>query len=691
MILRRLLSRTLARPVYVMAALLAATAGLAAPSTAARAAAGTVRPASQPAPQPASPRWTQTWTAAQTPAAATGISASGFHDQTIRMIVHTTAGGSALRIQLSNQYGKAPLSVGDVSAGVQSSGAAEAQATAHPLTFSGNRSFVIPAGAKADSDPVLMTVPAGQNVVVSVYLPDATGPATWHPVAQQVNYLGAGDQTADPAGTGYASTTSSWFYLDGVSVQTATVRGAIAAFGDSITDGVGSTTNANHRWPDYLAQRLSTQPADSRYAVADAGIGGNRVLTDAGTCCTTNGNYGTSAESRFAGDALKLAGVKTVIFFEGINDIGNGVADQAGDPITTQALIDGYRNVIRQAHNAGVTIIGGTLTPYNGFYFYSPQGEQIREQVNQWIRTSGAFDSVVDFDKAIRDPVHPDHLLPGYDSGDHIHPNDAGYQAMANAQFGAMGIIPQLSVDEISPPVYMARPGGTTQFSANVTNPGPFPVENLAMTPAAPAGWAITPLAAGPRTLPPGATGTWRWQVSTPAAAGPGRYHGTLTLRYASEGQPGLATRDVPMLLGVIPHDGMSASADSAQENTNDAYYAVDDGPSTLWHSQYSPYQPLPHEITLNLGAGYAVSGLNYLPRQDGNHNGDITSYAVSVSTDGTNFTQVTSGNWADDATQKTASFAAQTARYVRLTALAGHSNLASAAEIDILGTPPGS
>ena len=161
-------------------------------------------------------------------------------------------------------------------------------------------------------------------------------------------------------------------------------------------------------------------------------------------------------------------------------------------------------------------------------------------------------------------------------------------------------------------------------------------------------------------------------------------------MRYSSVGQAGTATRDLPLLLGVIPHDGMSATADSSQEPANDPYYAIDDGPSTIWHSQYSPYQPLPHEITLDLGAGYSVSGLQYLPRQDGNHNGVITSCTVSVSTDGVNFTQVASGSWADDLTLKSAQFPAQPARYVRLTALAGHNNLASAAEVDVHGTPAG-
>lgn len=682
MIRRTWLTRTVTRAVPVTA-LLAGAAALAAPPGALPGAA-TAASAASP-----SPHWVETWAASQTPPATTGISAAGLDDQTVRMIVHTSAGGSGLRIQLSNEYGSAPVGVGDVSVGVQESGAAEVAGTARQLTFGGNQSFVIPAGEKAGSDALPMQVPAGQNLVVSVYFPAATGPTTWHPFAQQVNYLGQGDKTADVGGTGYTGTTSSWFYLDGVAVQTTAVRGTVVAFGDSITDGVGSTAGANHRWPDYLAQRLGAQPADGRFAVADAGIGGNRVLTDAGNCCTATANYGTSGESRFAGDALDLPGARTVIFFEGINDIGNGISDQAGDPVTAAKLIDGYRNVIRQAHERGLSIIGATLTPYKGFYFYSPQGEQIREQVNQWIRTSGAFDGVADLDKAVRDPDHPDHLLPAYDSGDHIHPDDAGYRAMANAEFGGLSLTPVLSIDDVSS-AYVADPGGTTEFSAQVSNPGQFPAGDVTMTAAGPAGWTITPLAAGPATLQPGQAGTWRWQVTAPAGAQPGRYSGALTVRYGSRGQTGAVAWDLPLLLGVIPHTGMSAAADSAQEPANDAYYAIDDGPDTIWHSQYSPYQPLPHELTLDLGAGYTVSGLQYLPRQDGNHNGVITSYTISASSDGVNFTQVASGNWANDLTLKSARFPAQPARYIRLTAVAGYNNLASAAEVDVLGTPGG-
>jgi lysophospholipase L1-like esterase len=628
--------------------------------------------------------WVATWGAGQTPPGTAGISATGFADQTVRMIVHTSTGGGALRIHLSNEFGAAPLAIAEASVGLQNSGATEVTGTSQALTFGGGRSVVIPAGATRYSDGVGMTVPADRNVVVSLYFADPTGATTWHPYAQQVNYVGSGNRADDVAGSGY-STTSSWFYLDSVAVRSATTQGAIVAFGDSITDGIGSTVGANHRWPDDLARRLSSQPAAGRPAVVNAGIGGNRVLTDAGTCCDGTAHYGTSAISRFAGDALDVAGVRTVLLFEGINDIGNDIGDPAGDPLSAQQLIAGYQDLIGQAHARGLTIIAGTLTPYRDFYFYTTPGEQIREQVNHWIRTSRAFDGVVDFDAAIRDPDHPDRVLPAYDSGDHIHLNDAGYQAMANAKLADLRVTPVLSVR--GDPVSLSAPEAAGEFTARVKNPGPLPAEDLTMTATAPAGWTIRALGAGPDELLPGQTGAWRWQVIAPAGARLDRYTGQLTVHDTSAGQPGQAKGEVALLLGVIPHTGMSATGDSAQEPTYDEYYAIDDGTNTLWHSQYSPYQPLPHQITVDLGASYDVSGLRYLPRQDGNHNGVITSYAVSLSSDGSNFTQVASGSWADDVSTKSADFAAQQAHYIRLTALAGGNGFASAAEINVVGT----
>jgi O-glycosyl hydrolase len=267
--------------------------------------------------------------------------------------------------------------------------------------------------------------------------------------------------------------------------------------------------------------------------------------------------------------------------------------------------------------------------------------------------------------------------------------------AWQNAEFDNLvvtpspGVASKLTLHDVSPsPVSLALPGDSTYVSAQVTNPGPLPATNLSLTAAGPAGWTITPVTSGGGSLAAGDTATWRWRVTAPPDAAPGRYSGTLTLHYTSGGQNGELTQDLPILLGVISHAGMTASADSSQEPNYDARYAIDDDPTTMWHTQWDPYQPLPHEITLNLGADYDVSGLIYLPRQDNNHNGVITSYTVSLSLDGTHFTPAGNGSWADDFTTKSAQFPVQRAHYIRLTALAGHNGFASAAEINVLATP---
>lgn len=374
---------------------------------------------------PARGNWVEAWAAAESPPAGKGISAQGLDDQTVRMIVHTSIGGDGLRIRLSDEYGEVPLEIGSATVGLQDTGASVVPGSIHALAFGGDQGTVIPAGAQAYSDPVSMQVSAGENLVVSIYLPSATGPTTWHPHAIQTNYIAVGDETARVDDTGFGDTEESWFYLEGVAVDAPDVRGAVVAFGDSITNGTVSTVDANHRYPDYLAARLRS--SQSHLSVVEAGIGGNRILS-------TQAPYGNkNAESRFVDDAVDLTGARTLIFLEGINDIQSGNGYLPGEPITAGQLISGMKNIIAQAHAKDLTIIGGTITPAEGSARYTDQGEQIREEVNKWIRTSGAFDGVVDFDKAVRDPNRPKQLRPEYDSGGHLHPNDLGYQAMANA------------------------------------------------------------------------------------------------------------------------------------------------------------------------------------------------------------------------------------------------------------------
>jgi lysophospholipase L1-like esterase len=353
------------------------------------------------------------------------IGGPNFTDRTLRMVVHPSAGGSGLRLHLSNLRGTTPLAVGAVSLALQSDKATAVDGSRRTVTFSRATTLTIPAGEEVVSDPVPMSVRAEQNVLVSLYLPQATSSATWHSDAFDVSYLSKpGDHTADTEDGNFVAATTSWYYLSGVDVVAPAARGTVVAFGDSITDGYNTPASAYHRWPDDLARRLAgPRPT----AVVDAGIGGNRVLTD-----VPNDWQGVSALKRFAHDALAQPGVRTVILMEGINDIGNN-AGPGGVPLTARHLIDGYRELIRQAHAAGVRILGGTMLPDKGAGYHSAPAEAIRQAANAWIRTSGQFDGVVDFDRALQDPSDPAALRAGFDSGDHLHPNEAGMQAMADA------------------------------------------------------------------------------------------------------------------------------------------------------------------------------------------------------------------------------------------------------------------
>lgn len=394
-----------------MTALLAAAAGIAVPASSAAARAGRDAAGAEQLHQ------ADTWAAA--PADIGGV----YSDTTVRNIVHTSVGGSGLRIRLSNAFGSGPATFDDVRVGDQSSGAATVPGTNRRVTFGGQTSVTIPKGAEALSDPLPGTVAPGTNLAVSVHWAGFSGEATGHPDAQQANYASPPGDVAgsDSASAFYPSTYGSWYFIDGLILDVPKQTGEVVALGDSITDGYQSTVSANRRWPDDLARRLLQLPAPRQLSVANEGISANDVTADRCPTC------GVSAEARLQRDVLSQPGVSTVIFLEGINDIGS-------DAVTSAAqLITADKQIIAQAHADGLQIIGGTLTPIKGSGYYSPQHEQIREAVNQWIRTSGAFDAVADFDAATRDPADPQAFLPAYDSGDHLHPNDAGYQAMANA------------------------------------------------------------------------------------------------------------------------------------------------------------------------------------------------------------------------------------------------------------------
>lgn len=357
------------------------------------------------------------------------LAATGFDNQTVRNIVFTSVGGSLARVRFTNSFGSQPLAIGAASIGLAGAGGAVA-GRAVPLTFAGLSSVLIPPGAEALSDPIHFAIQPLQELAVSVYLTQSTGPATNHSDAQQVNYVATGDHSLDPSAAAYTTQTQSWYFVDSVDVVAQRRDlGTVVALGDSITDGFHSTVNANARWPNDLARRLDALHGITM-SVADEGISGNRVLNDS-QCC------GVNALARFNRDVVDRAGVRDVILLEGINDIG---FSQLTSPITApntnvsaDQIIAGYEQLIAQAHAAGLKIFGGTLTPFEGAAYWTPAGEAKREAVNHWIITSGAFDGVINFAKAVADPANPLMINPIYDSGDHLHPNDAGYQAMANA------------------------------------------------------------------------------------------------------------------------------------------------------------------------------------------------------------------------------------------------------------------
>jgi lysophospholipase L1-like esterase len=380
-------------------------------------------------------RWVASWGASPQPPGRDTLADPGFDNQTVRDIIFTSVGGDPIRLELTNAYGTSPLRIGQVTVAVAGPEGAAVLATMHPVTYRGRASFGIPAGTQVLSDPVDMRVRPQQELAVSVYLPDRTGRATYHLDAYQVNWVSApGDHTADQDASSFVDPTTSWFYLSGLIVRSAQADGTVVTIGDSITDGVGSDVGANARWPNDLARRLDAVSGPT-LAVADEGIGGNRVLTDSRV-------FGVSAEARFDRDVLDQPGVRDVIVLEGINDIGfspivayRGAEgrEQRGTAVSAGQIIAGYQQLIAAAHARGLRIFGATLLPFRGAGYYSAAGDATREAVNAWIRTSGAFDGVIDFDKVMRDPADPLRLNPAYDSGDHLHPNDAGYQAMANA------------------------------------------------------------------------------------------------------------------------------------------------------------------------------------------------------------------------------------------------------------------
>lgn len=343
-------------------------------------------------------------------------------NQTVRMIVHTSIPGQKLRIELSNAFGKSAVTIGDAHIALSTSGPSTDRDTDRALTFSGEKSVDVRPGQVIISDPVDLDLKPMADLAISLYIARSQDPPTNHTPGLHTTYVSSGD-VAEAATMPNPTTNESYEWIRSVDVLEPADSFAISCLGDSITDGFRTTVNANMAWPALLARRFSER-GGRRIAVLNAGISGNQVLRD---------GAGVSALARFDRDVASEPGVRWVILLEAINDINIHGQITGSGALTAEDLIAGYQQLIARAHMDHLRIMGATLTPEEGVWLAGPVGEATRQKVNHWIRNSGAFDAVIDFDKVVRDPAHPARLLPAYDSGDHIHPNDAGNAAMANA------------------------------------------------------------------------------------------------------------------------------------------------------------------------------------------------------------------------------------------------------------------
>ena len=386
----------------------------------------------------ADPTWVGSWGASPlppSPAAGPFPATASFNNQTIRQIVRLSAGGDQVRLRLTNEYGARPLAIGAARIGIAAADGSVKSGTERAVTFAGKSAATISAGAPLLSDPIDLSVDALSSLSIGLYLPEETGPCTCHATGMQEGYVSApGDFTAGvftPAETMQARA-----FLSGVEVRATRAASAIVVLGDSISDGVGSTPGANRRWPDLLAERLAARGGRHGWGVVNMGISGNRVLGD---------GAGQSALARFDRDVLPVPGASHVIVFEGINDLGFAFGRfegplaalrelmPPGGQVTAESMIAGLRQMISRAHAKGLKIYGATIAPYEGAAYYSSEGEAVRQSINAWIRSSGEFDAVLDFDAELRDPKQPSRMAESMHSGDFLHGSDAGYRAVADS------------------------------------------------------------------------------------------------------------------------------------------------------------------------------------------------------------------------------------------------------------------
>ncbi|WP_255953073.1 SGNH/GDSL hydrolase family protein [Streptomyces odontomachi] len=368
--------------------------------------------------------WVTSWSASPT-GPEPGTELTGLTNRTVRNVVHCTAGGTGARVTLSNLYGQQPLTITHATLALAAApnSPATAPGTLHQLTFNGGRSVVIPAGQQEVSDALPLRIPSESDLLISTYSSGGSGAVTFHAHARQVSYAAVGDHTEDPNSYAYTQRIESWRYLTALDVLSNEADGTVVVLGDSLTDGITSTAGANHRWTDHLAARLREENGAPRYSVANEGISGNRILTDG----TGRPPANLNALTRFRRDVLDRTGVKAVVVAVGVNDVLHSPQGPNADRI-----VEGLRELTRRSHAHGLRVVGATLMPFGGHLGYTNRLESVREAVNQQIRTGRVFDAFVDFDRALRDPYNPRKLRPQYDSGDHLHPSDAGYFKMAD-------------------------------------------------------------------------------------------------------------------------------------------------------------------------------------------------------------------------------------------------------------------
>lgn len=365
--------------------------------------------------------WIGAWTASMQAPFEDGVSSEGFEDQTLRFIIQPHIDGKAMRIRLSNVFGSESLTIDEVYAAVSKDGAETVSGTKKQITFEGDKKVTIPPREKVFSDPIDFEVSSDKALAISIYVSDETGPASWHPRSIQTSYISSGNQSDETDASAFETEEEAWFWLDGVdAVPDSSVKGAVAVVGSSIANGNYSTLDANHRWPDFLAKRLNHKETDIKMSVLNAGITANQLLN-------SPPEKGEHVLARLDRDVYSQSGIKAVILHAGLNDIRHHPEYDA------EKIIVRMKEIINATHEQGLEIYGATLTPFKGSGMYSAEGERTRQEVNSWIRTSEEFDGVIDFDKTLRDPDDQERFLPEYDSGDHLHPNDEGYQKMAES------------------------------------------------------------------------------------------------------------------------------------------------------------------------------------------------------------------------------------------------------------------